>query len=126
MISKGPLERENTQLKRALKQRYAFPNIVGKSERMMRLLDQVAQVAPSRATILITGETGTGKELIAKAIHAHSARADQTFVPVNSGSLPSELLESTLVRTRQRIVHRRHRQSQGLVRNRQPRHYFLR
>src|SRR3954447_22699157 len=96
MISKGSLERENTHLKRALKQRYAFPNIVGKSERMLRLLDQVAQVAPSRATILITGETGTGKELIAKAIHAHSARADHMFVPVNSGSLPSELLESIL------------------------------
>ena len=96
MIAKGHLERENTQLKRALKQRYAFPNIVGKSERMLRLLDQVAQVAPSRATILITGETGTGKELIAKAIHAHSARADHLFVPVNSGSLPSELLESIL------------------------------
>lgn len=96
MISKGTLERENTQLKRALKQRYAFPNIVGKSERMLRLLDQVAQVAPSRATILITGETGTGKELIAKAIHANSTRADQIFVPVNSGSLPTELLESLL------------------------------
>ncbi len=96
MISKSRLERENMQLKRALKQRYSFPNIVGKSERMLRLLDQVAQVAPSRATILITGETGTGKELIAKAIHAHSSRADQTFVPVNSGSLPSELLESIL------------------------------
>src|SRR5947209_16452865 len=65
MIAKGHLERENTQLKRALKQRYAFPNIVGKSERMLRLLDQVAQVAPSRTTILIPGQTGTGKELIA-------------------------------------------------------------
>jgi DNA-binding NtrC family response regulator len=96
MIARGRLERENTQLKRALKQRYAFPNIVGKSDRMLKLLDQVAQVAPSRATILITGETGTGKELIAKAIHAHSARADQAFVPVNSGSLPTELLESIL------------------------------
>lgn len=96
MIAKGNLERENTHLKRALKQRYAFPNIVGKSERMLRLLDQVAQVAPSRATILITGETGTGKELIAKAIHAYSTRADQIFVPVNSGSLPTELLESLL------------------------------
>ena len=96
MIATGRLERENTQLKRALKQRYSFPNIVGKSERMLRLLDQVTQVAPSRATILITGETGTGKELIAKAIHAHSVRADHTFVPVNSGSLPSELLESIL------------------------------
>ena len=96
MISKGRLERENTQLKRALKQRYAFPNIVGKSERMIRLLDQVAQVATSRATILITGETGTGKELIAKAIHANSTRVDQPFIPVNSGSLPSEMLESLL------------------------------
>ena len=96
MIAKGRLERENTQLKRALKQRYSFPNIVGKSERMLRILDLVSQVAPSRATILITGETGTGKELIAKAIHANSSRANQTFVPVNSGSVPPDLLESTL------------------------------
>ncbi len=96
VIAKGRLERENAQLKRALRQRYGFPNIVGKSHHMLRLLDQVAQVAPSRATILITGETGTGKELIAKAVHAHSARSDQAFVPVNSGNLPSELLESIL------------------------------
>lgn len=96
MISKRRLESENTQLKRALKQRYSFPNIVGKSERMLRVLDLVAQVAPSRSTILITGETGTGKELIAKAIHANSPRADQMFVAVNSGSLPPDLLESTL------------------------------
>ena len=90
------LERENTQLKRTLKQRYSFPNIVGKSDRMVRILDLVTQVAPSRSTILITGETGTGKELIAKAIHANSPRADQMFIAVNSGSLPAELLESTL------------------------------
>src|SRR5437016_14418521 len=64
MISKRRLERENEQLKRALKQRYSFPNIIGKSERMLRLLDLVSQVASSRSTILITGETGTGKELI--------------------------------------------------------------
>jgi DNA-binding NtrC family response regulator len=96
MNARGRLERENAQLKRALKQRYSFPNIVGKSNQMLKLLDEVAQVAPSRATILITGETGTGKELIAKAIHAHSARANHAFVPVNSGSLPSDLLESIL------------------------------
>jgi DNA-binding NtrC family response regulator len=96
IIAKRRLESENTQLKRALKQRYSFPNIVGKSERMIRILDLVTQVAPSRATILITGETGTGKELIAKAIHANSPRAEQMFIPVNSGSLPPELLESTL------------------------------
>lgn len=96
MIAGRRLERENRQLKRALKQRYSFPNIVGKSERMVRLLDMVTQVASSRATILITGETGTGKELIAKAIHANSPRAEQMFMAVNSGSLPPELLESTL------------------------------
>jgi DNA-binding NtrC family response regulator len=96
MIAKARLERENKHLKRALKQRYSFPNIVGKSERMLRVLDLVSQVAPSRATILLTGETGTGKEVIAKAIHANSARADHAFVAVNSGSLPQDLLESTL------------------------------
>src|SRR5713226_8343352 len=96
MISKRQLERENTELKRALRQRYSFPNIVGKSERMLKILDLVAQVAASRATILITGETGTGKELIANAIHAYSARADHPFVPVHSGSVPPDLLESAL------------------------------
>jgi DNA-binding NtrC family response regulator len=95
-IAKARLESENKHLKRALKQRYSFPNIVGKSERMLKVLDTVAQVAPSRATILLTGETGTGKEVIAKAIHANSSRADYSFVPVNSGSLPQDLLESTL------------------------------
>lgn len=96
MIAKSRLESENTHLKRALKQRYSFPNIVGKSERMLRVLDLVSQVAPSRSTILLTGETGTGKEIIAKAIHSHSPRAERAFVAVNSGSLPPELLESTL------------------------------
>src|SRR5579872_360601 len=96
MIASSRLARENIQLKRALKQQYAFPNIIGKSDRMLRVLDLVAQVAPSRSTILITGETGTGKEVIAKAIHAHSPRAEFMFVPVNSGSLPPDLLESTL------------------------------
>src|SRR5271165_4413614 len=96
MIARSRLERENTQLKRALKERHSFPNIIGKSDRMLRILDLVSQVAPSRTTILISGETGTGKELIAKAIHAHSVRADQMFVPVNSGSVPTDLLESAL------------------------------
>jgi DNA-binding NtrC family response regulator len=96
MISKRRLEDENVNLRRALRQRYSFPNIVGKGDRMLRVLDLVAQVAPSRSTVLITGETGTGKELIAKAIHANSPRTDHMFVPVNSGSLPPELLESAL------------------------------
>ncbi|MCW5966409.1 MAG: sigma-54-dependent Fis family transcriptional regulator [Bryobacterales bacterium] len=96
LIDARRLLKENTQLRRALKQRYAFPEIVGKSEKMLQVLDLVKQVASSRSTILITGETGTGKELIAKAIHMNSARADNMFIAVNSGSLPPELLESTL------------------------------
>src|SRR4051795_3596114 len=96
MIAHRNLAWENTHLKRALKQRYSFPNIIGKSDRMVRLLDLVGQVATSRSTILITGETGTGKELVAKAIHANSPRSEHVFVAVNSGSLPPDLLESTL------------------------------
>src|SRR5277367_5171879 len=89
-------EEENVQLKRALKQRYNFENIVGKSEPMLRIFDLVAQVAPTRSTILIQGESGTGKELIAKALHLNSPRKDRPFVPVNTGSMPPDLLESTL------------------------------
>jgi DNA-binding NtrC family response regulator len=95
-IARFHAEEENVQLKRALKQRYNFENIVGKSEAMLRIFDLVAQVAPSRSTVLIQGESGTGKELIAKALHANSPRRDKPFVPVNTGAMPSELLESTL------------------------------
>ncbi|MGA9069351.1 MAG: sigma-54 dependent transcriptional regulator [Terracidiphilus sp.] len=95
-VARRKAEEENLQLKRALKQRYNFQNIVGKSEIMLKVFDLVAQVAPSRSTILIQGESGTGKELIAKAIHANSPRKDKPFVPINTGAMPSELLESTL------------------------------
>ncbi len=95
-IARHRAEEEVVQLKRTLKQRYNFENIVGKSEPMLRLFDLIAQVAPSRSTVLIQGESGTGKELIAKAIHANSPRRDRPFVPVNTGAVPSELLESTL------------------------------
>jgi DNA-binding NtrC family response regulator len=90
------LREENVQLKRALKQRFNFPNIIGKSEKMLTLFDLIAQVAPSRSTVLISGESGTGKELIAKAIHSASTRADKAFVPINTGSIPVDLLESQL------------------------------
>ena len=95
-IARKRAEEEVVQLKRTLKQRYNFENIVGKSEPMLRLFDLVAQVAPSRSTVLIQGESGTGKELIAKALHANSPRRDKPFVPVNTGAVPSDLLESTL------------------------------
>jgi len=95
-VARRRVEEENLQLKRTLKQRYNFTNIVGKSEPMLRVLELVGQVAPSRSTVLIQGESGTGKELIAKAIHANSPRRDKPFVPINTGAMPSELLESTL------------------------------
>jgi len=95
-VARHRAEEENLQLKRALKERYSFANIVGKSESMLKVFDLVAQVAPSRSTVLIQGESGTGKELIAKAIHANSPRRDKPFVPINTGAMPSELLESTL------------------------------
>jgi len=95
-IGRHRAEEELVQLKRALKHRYNFENIVGKSEPMLRLFDLVAQVAPSRSTVLVQGESGTGKELIAKALHANSPRRNKPFVPVNTGSVPSDLLESTL------------------------------
>src|ERR1700720_1207191 len=95
-VARQKAEEENIQLKRALKQRYNFEPIVGKSEPMLKIFDLVAQVAPSRSTVLLQGESGSGKELIAKAIHLNSTRRDRPFVPVNSGSTPPDLLESTL------------------------------
>lgn len=95
-IKQRDLHSENQLLRRALNERFGYDNIVGKSERMVRLLDLVTQVAASRSTVLIVGESGTGKELVAKAIHLRSPRARMPFVPVNSGSMPVDLLESTL------------------------------
>src|SRR6266702_2072502 len=95
-IKQRQLLSENMQLRRALKERFGYDNIVGKSEKILRVLELVGQVAASRSTILIQGESGTGKELVAKAIHLKSPRADKAFVPVNSGSMPVDLLESTL------------------------------
>ena len=95
-IKQRQLISENLHLRRALKERFGYSNIIGKSEKILKVLDVVTQVATSRSTVLIQGESGTGKELIAKAIHLKSPRADKAFVPVNSGSMPVDLLESTL------------------------------
>jgi DNA-binding NtrC family response regulator len=95
-VGRRRAEEEVVQLKRALKQRYNFEHIIGKSEPMLRIFDLVAKVAPGRSTVLLQGESGTGKELIAKAIHMNSTRKDRAFVPVNTGSMPADLLESTL------------------------------
>jgi two-component system response regulator PilR (NtrC family) len=90
------LSHENERLKAELSEKYAYANIIGKSEPMRKVYDLIRLAAPSRSNILVTGESGTGKELVAKAIHHASPRARNAFVTVNSGSLPPELLESSL------------------------------
>jgi DNA-binding NtrC family response regulator len=87
---------ENQQLKVQLELRYGMENIVGHDRRMQRVFDMIDRVADTKATILITGESGTGKSLIARAIHRHSARRDRPFVEVACGALPESLLESEL------------------------------
>jgi DNA-binding NtrC family response regulator len=90
------LSRENERLKAELSEKYAYANIIGKSEPMKKVYELIRLAAPSRSNILVAGESGTGKELVAKAIHHASPRARNAFVTVNSGSLPPELLESSL------------------------------
>ena len=96
-VERRQLKAENTALRQTLQaQHQNFAGIIGRSPRMKQVFDLIIQAAPSRSTILITGESGTGKELVARAIHSHSSRSDRAFVTVNSGNLPSDLLESTL------------------------------
>ena len=88
---------ENRTLRESLREQgHRFSDIIGGSPGMHRVFALIKQAAPSRTTILIQGESGTGKELVARAIHANSARSDRPFITVNSGSLPSDLLESNL------------------------------
>ena len=90
------IEVENVNLHEQIDRKYGLENIIGESPAMRQLFETVQQVAPSRATVLITGETGTGKELIAKAIHNLSPRKNGAFIPVHAAALPSTLLESEL------------------------------
>ncbi len=98
LVSAGIRRRRKDEERRTLKRsmRKSGVEIIARSERMQRVLDLVAQVAPARTTILVQGESGTGKELVARAIHNQSPREDQPFVTVNSGNIPTELLESEL------------------------------
>jgi DNA-binding NtrC family response regulator len=90
------LTEENRRLKNELSRRYGLGRIVGKSNAMRKVFDLVRLAGPSRSTILVEGESGTGKELVARAIHTHSPRSGAPFVIVNSGSMPTDLLESNL------------------------------
>jgi DNA-binding NtrC family response regulator len=90
------LREENVLLKEELGRRYQFENIVGYGARMQEILGAVSRVAPSRTTVLLCGESGVGKDLIARAIHHHSPRAAQPFVKINCTAIPENLMESEL------------------------------
>ncbi len=87
---------ENKALKEELAGRYQFENIVSESPGMRKVCEMIERVAPTDTTVLVLGESGTGKELVAKAIHAHSTRKQQNFLPINCAALPEPLLESEM------------------------------
>src|SRR5205814_5330120 len=90
------LRDENRQLREELGRRYEFDNIVGRSEAMQEIFAAITRVAPTRATVLVAGESGVGKELIARAIHFHSPRRDRPLVKINCSAIPENLMESEL------------------------------
>jgi DNA-binding NtrC family response regulator len=95
-LQQQSLIRENQSLREALDLRYGLGNIVGHDYKMLKIFDLIESVADSRTTVLIQGESGTGKSLIARALHHHSERRDRPFVEVSCGALPESLLESEL------------------------------
>jgi two-component system response regulator AtoC len=95
-ISTRSLQEENAQLKKQVEKEFTVSNILGKSPAMQPVFETIEQVAPSRATVLIDGENGTGKELVAKAIHNLSGRPKSKLVTVHCAALSSQLLESEL------------------------------
>jgi len=96
ILSHKARERENIYLREQQRERSRFESLLGQSEAMREIFNFIEDIAPSESTVLITGETGTGKELAAKAIHATSRRCEGPFVAVNCGSLPEQLMESEL------------------------------
>jgi len=90
------LRDENRQLKAELGRRYEYDNIIGRSEPMQEIFATIDRVAPSRATVLLAGESGVGKDLIARAIHFHSPRRDRPLVKINCSAIPENLMESEL------------------------------
>jgi len=95
-LEKAQLVDENVYLRRELEGKYGFSNIIGRSRRMLEIFSLVERVAKTTSTVLIQGETGTGKELIARAIHYASPRSEHRFLSINCGALPENLLESEL------------------------------
>jgi DNA-binding NtrC family response regulator len=92
----GLLLKENQLLRMEVKKKFEFNNIIGKSKKMQEIFSLIEKVAPGNSTVIIYGGSGTGKELVAKAIHYHSPRADKPFIPFNCGAIPETLVESEL------------------------------
>jgi len=90
------LLKENRLLRMELRKKFEFNNIIGKSKKMQEIFSLIEKVAPGNSTVIIYGGSGTGKELVAKAIHYHSPRADKPFLPFNCGAIPETLVESEL------------------------------
>lgn len=95
-LQQQSLIRENRTLRQQLEHRYQLQNIVGQDYKMLKVFDLIESVADSKTTILILGESGTGKSMIARAVHAHSRRADKPFIELACGAIPESLLESEL------------------------------
>ncbi len=95
-LQERQMVKENTELHQRLDQHFGFQNIIGHSKALLDVLEQVKQVATSRASVLLEGETGTGKELVAQMIHQNSPRARGPFIPVHAAAIPASLLESEL------------------------------
>lgn len=93
-VEEKQLRRELLAMRESLAARHAFGNLIGKSRPMQEVFDLIRRVAHTSATVLIRGKSGTGKELVAQAIHYNSPRKDRLFVPVNCSAIPEELLES--------------------------------
>ncbi|HET6515088.1 MAG TPA: sigma-54 dependent transcriptional regulator [Thermodesulfovibrionales bacterium] len=95
-LKERSLRAENVLLRRQIEERYDFEKIVGQSSEISAVIGEVKKIADSRSSILLLGETGTGKELVARAIHYNSFRQDKPFVPINCSAIPENLLESEL------------------------------
>ncbi len=95
-LASHQLRQENRDLREALERRYEYKNIIARSSKMQAVLSLVERAAPTNATVLVGGESGVGKDLVARAIHEHSNRASGPFVKINSTAIPENLLESEL------------------------------